>query len=155
MTDAAPSHPVGFPRTILVLEDNHNRLEAMQAALASLAVPLTIRDWDSAWTMRREAATCFSKTCLISLDYDLSDGRARGQNTGNGMDAVGFLCKHKPFCPVIVHTSLPDESRLMAEALEQAGWPVQQIPLNSQARVMEWRQTVEALVFGYTKPGSA
>lgn len=154
MSDPTPNPPSGLPRTILVLEDNPNRLEAMQTALVSLPVPLTIRHWDSAWTMRQEAAASFSETCLISLDYDLRDARVTGQKTGNGMDAVRFLCQQKPFCPVIVHTSLSDEARLMAETLKQAGWRVRQIPLNSQERIEEWRQTVEDWVFGSTKPGS-
>jgi hypothetical protein len=40
------------------------------------------------------------------LDYDLSGSRTR--NSGNGMDAVQMLTRHKLVCPPIVHTAYAD-----------------------------------------------
>jgi hypothetical protein len=133
-------------RTILVLEDDPNRLDAMAQALKTLGKPFEIRHWDDVGTMRVEAPKWFGETCLISLDYDLSEARSTGgRGTENGMDAVTFLNRHEPFCPVIVHTSLRQESGMMAEALRRRGWRVAQVILSKRERMADWRDAVDEL----------
>jgi hypothetical protein len=78
--------------------------------------------------MRAELAQWLPMACLISLDFDLSDSPTR--NPGTGMDAVNMLLQHHPVCPVIIHTSLPAESGMMARALRQGGWTVDQVLFN-------------------------
>jgi hypothetical protein len=64
------------------------------------------------------------------------------------MDAVDILLWHQPACPVIIHTSLPAESALMARALRQGGWLVQQVLFNRRDAVDQWRDFVLELTAG-------
>ena len=122
--------------TILILEDNLNRLDAMRDAVESLGKHPHVQHWDNAPQMIAEAADFFANACLISLDYDLSASlTTAGQSPGNGMDVVRSLVKRKPFCPVIIHSSLPNQSRRLAEALQWRGWTAKQVPLSKREEI--------------------
>ena len=133
-------------KTILALEDSDRRIELMRAALVTIPGQLEIQRWDNTRAMRAELAPWLPRACLISLDYDLGDSPTR--NPGTGMDAVDILLWHQPACPVIIHTSLPAESALMARALRQGGWLVQQVLFNRRDAVDQWRDFVLELTAG-------
>ena len=120
---------------ILILEDSLNRLNRMREALDSLPGQFEIQHWDNAWKMQKEAAQWMSRACLISLDFDLSNSSTR--NPGNGMDAVDMLNRQKPVCPVIVHTSLPNDGLKIAMALRAGGWTVEQVILSKREAVAD------------------
>lgn len=128
---------------ILILEDSPNRLALMREALDGLPAQLEIRHWHYVGRMQREAAQFLPRACLISLDFDLS--YSANQNPGNGMDAVNLLNQQKPVCPVIVHTALPNDGLKMALALRGGGWTVEQVILNTQAAMVDWRAAVAEL----------
>ena len=128
---------------ILILEDSPKRLTLMRKALERLPVQIEIRHWDNAWSMQKEAGQWLSQACLISLDFDLSNSPVR--SPGGGMDAVQMLNWHKPVCPVIVHTSLPEDGRRMAQALRGGGWRVEQVILNTREALKDWLYAVEEL----------
>ena len=136
---------------ILILEDSPHRLALMRDALESLAAQIEVRHWDSAWAMQKEAGQCLSQACLISLDFDLSNGPTR--NPGDGMDAVLMLNRHKPVCPIIVHTSLAEDGQKMTQALRGNGWRVEQVIFNRREAVADWLATVEYLVPQLGKEG--
>jgi hypothetical protein len=128
---------------ILILEDSPKRLALMRKALDSLPAQIEVRHWDNAWAMQKEAAQWLPQTCLISLDSDLSNSPVG--NPGDGMDAVQMLNWHKPVCPVIVHTSLPEDGRKMAQALRGGGWRVEQVIFNTREALADWLYAVEEL----------
>ena len=136
---------------ILILEDSPHRLALMRDALESLAAQIEVRHWDSAWAMQKEAGQCLSQACLISLDFDLSNSPSR--NPGDGMDAVQMLNRHKPVCPIIVHTSLREDGQKMTQALRGNGWRVEQVIFNRREAVADWLATVEYLVPQLGKEG--
>ena len=133
-------------KTILVLEDSERRIELMHEALASVPGQLEIHRWDNAWAMLAELARWLPAACLISLDYDLGDSQT--PNPGNGMDAVKDLLRYQPACPVIIHTSLPTESALMARALRRSGWLVDQVLFNRREAADHWRNAIVELIAG-------
>lgn len=107
---------------VLILEDSPNRLALMRDGLESHSKTLEIRHWDNTGTMRKELGQVLPQASLISLDFDLSNSTTK--NPGDGMDAVQKLNRRKPVCPVIVHTSLAEHGRRMAQALRGGGWRV-------------------------------
>ena len=128
---------------ILILEDSPNRLSLMRKGLESLPVQIEIRYWDNAGSMQKEAGQWLPQACLISLDFDLSNSPVR--SPGDGMDVIQMLNWHKPVCPVIVHTSLPEDGRRMAQALRGGGWRVEQVILNTREALKDWLYAVEEL----------
>ena len=65
---------------------------------------------------------------------------------GTGMDAVNFLIKCAPVCPVIVHTSSAGDSLKMAKALSGKGWAVKQVSFAAYDREEKWRAAATQLM---------
>jgi hypothetical protein len=124
------------PRTILILEDDDNRVRDFQSAVASLGQDVGVRCWRDAPTMIAEAPGCFAGACLISLDHDLQalGGEA---DPGTGLDVAEFLSLHAPMCPVILHTSNFDGRLAMHNKLRAAGLTVATV----LPRETDWIQT--------------
>jgi len=58
-------------KTLLLLEDNAERIAAFESLLPELGDDWQIRVWRDAPTMLSECEDSFSETHLISLDHDL------------------------------------------------------------------------------------
>jgi FixJ family two-component response regulator len=114
-------------RTILILEDDEDRIRGFKSAVASLGPEVGVRFWRDAPTMMAESPACFPKACLVSLDHDLAamPGEA---DPGTGLDVAEFLSLHPPRCPVILHTSNSDGRLSMHNRLRAAGWTVATVP---------------------------
>jgi FixJ family two-component response regulator len=123
-------------RTLLILEDDDERVRDLRSAVASLGQELRVRIWSDAPTMIAEAPACLAETCLISLDHDLRPigGEA---DPGTGLDVAAFLSLHAPACPVILHTSNADGRLAMHHTLRAGGWRVATVP----PREADWIQT--------------
>ena len=119
------------------------RLELMRAALDLLPDDFEIHHWDSVCKMRKEFAQWLTSASLISLDYDLSNSRT--PNPGDGLDAVNMLNRRKVACPVIVHTSLAAESNVMAKALREHDWTVEQVLFRTRDQAAAWGKLVAEL----------
>ncbi len=109
--------------TILVLEDDEDRVCGFRSAVASLGREVGVRVWRDAPTMIAECPACFAKACLISLDHDL-EALAGSPDPGTGLDVAKFLSLHPPLCPVILHTSNFDGRLAMQNRLRAGGWTV-------------------------------
>ncbi|MCB1128417.1 MAG: hypothetical protein KDM81_18120, partial [Verrucomicrobiae bacterium] len=59
-------------KTILLLEDDNDRIAAFEAAAPELGREWQIKVWHDAPTMLAEFEACFHMTHLISLDHDLN-----------------------------------------------------------------------------------
>jgi hypothetical protein len=134
------------PDIIAILEDSLDRMETFRRIVESLPVGLELRHFDHAGEMQSRLPADFAKTRLISLDYSLEGSRSDSPWPGSGMDAVAFLIRLDPVCPVIVHTSSPGQSCRMAEALAGAGWTVRRVDFGSPDRKEKWREAVMELL---------
>ena len=85
-------------RTILILEDDDDRVRGFQSAVASLGWEFGVRIWRDAPTMIAECPACFAKACLISLDHDL-EAMVGEPDPGTGLDVAEFLTLHRPCAP--------------------------------------------------------
>ncbi len=122
-------------RTILMLEDDEDRVRGFQSAVASLGQDFRLRIWRDAPTMIAEGPACFAEALLISLDHDL-EAMSGEAYPGTGLDVAEFLSLHAPMCPVILHTSNFDGRLAMHNKLRTSGWTVATVP----PREADWIQ---------------
>jgi hypothetical protein len=111
--------------TIIILEDNDDRILAFKSAVASLGSSFSLRLWRDAPTMIAQCGDCLWDTCLISLDHDLAPLPDSSTNPGTGLEVAEFLSTLQPACPVILHTSNHERRWSMHNEFRFAGWSVQ------------------------------
>lgn len=121
---AGPKKANNMKHTILILDDNDRRLNAMRAVTAAYPDCEAVLTYDAPHTIAW-LKDHLSSAALISLDHDLGphkkvDGRIF--DPGTGMDVVDYLTAQDSSCPVIVHTSSWSARDRMVFALEASGW---------------------------------
>jgi ADP-ribosylglycohydrolase len=112
-------------KTLLLLEDNAERIAAFEAILKELGDDWRLRVWRDAPTMLAECETFFEETHLISLDHDLNPQPGAAGDPGTGLDIAKLLASHLAFCPVIIHSTNADRAWSMHNELRFAGWTVE------------------------------
>ena len=95
-------------RTILILEDNDERIAAFQTVAPELGEGMVVKIWRDAPSMIAECAAFFPTAALISLDHDLNPMPGAAVDPGTGVDVARFLGDFMPVCPVLVHSSNVD-----------------------------------------------
>src|SRR5262245_14586658 len=121
-------------RAIVILEDNSDRLAAMDDLLAD-KFPFFERQFfrtapDAiAWlTDHLRQAVC------ISLDHDLEPQTVSDPDPGTGRMVADFLAALSPVCPIVIHTTNRMGADGMEMALSDNGWPVERIMPYSDCR---------------------
>jgi hypothetical protein len=95
-------------RTILILEDNDERIAAFQRTIAALGDSFELKVWRDAPSMIAKCEAFFPSAALISLDHDLNPMPGAATDPGTGMDVARFLGDFMPVCPVLIHSSNTD-----------------------------------------------
>lgn len=111
-------------KTLLLLEDNGERIAAFEAVVRELGEGWQLRVWRDAPTMIAECEDCFGDTHLISLDHDLSPQPGATRDPGTGLEVAKLIASHFPFCPVIIHSTNADRAWSMHNELRFGGWTV-------------------------------
>ncbi len=114
-------------KTILVLEDNDERIEAFQNAVAALGDGFGLRVWRDAPSMMTECEQFFPSAALISLDHDLNPAPGATADPGDGLEVARFLGDFMPVCPALIHSSNTDAAWSMHNELRFAGWMVDRV----------------------------
>jgi hypothetical protein len=97
--------------------------------------------------MISECATSFKDTCLISLDHDLVAQPGALNDPGTGLEVAEFLARHKPVCPIILHTSNNERRWSMHNELRFAGWTVEIVgPLKTDWIRKSWLPKAKDLI---------
>jgi ADP-ribosylglycohydrolase len=122
-----------MPRnTILMLEDDAERLQLFQVAVKSLENQYRLISWRDANKMIAECHAYLADAALISLDHDLNKEHPQSPDPGDGVQVAEFLGKLPFICPVILHTSNTERVWSMHNELRFGGWQAERvIPLNS------------------------
>ncbi|HAB16257.1 MAG TPA: ADP-ribosylglycohydrolase family protein [Verrucomicrobiota bacterium] len=130
------------PDTILILEDNEERIAAFRETVLSLRTDFHIRVWRDAPRFVAEAEDFFGRAALISLDHDLNPQPGVSTDPGTGMDAANFLADYLPVCPIIIHSSNTDRSWSMHNELRFAGWRPERVGPTDDCRWIlgQWRR---------------
>jgi len=125
-------------RTILILEDNDERIAAFQRAVAALGDCFEMRVWRDAHSMIAECESFFPSAVLISLDHDLNPLAGATVDPGTGLDVAKFLAECRPACPVIIHSTNADRAHSMHNELRFADWVADRVgPIGT-----DWIETI-------------
>jgi len=143
-------------KTILILEDNDERIAAFQKTIAALGDGFHLKLWGDAPTMIAECDQFFGTTALISLDHDLNPMPGATVDPGTGVDVARFLGDFMPVCPVLIHSSNTDRVYSMHNELRFAGWMVDRVgPLGTDWIETSWLRRVRELLAHYPNTWSA
>ncbi len=134
-------------KTILILEDNDERIAAFQKAVAALGDGFDLKVWRDAPSMRTECEAYFPTAALISLDHDLNPMPGATVDPGTGVDVARFLGDFMPVCPVLIHSSNTDRVYSMHNELRFAGWMVDRVgPLDADWIETSWLRRARELL---------
>jgi len=136
-------------RTILMLEDDAERLVRFSAVLRAIEPEAVLRVWRDAHAMTREAGPMLSSAALISLDHDL-EPEPGAADPGDGYLVAKWLTAQPVVRPVVVHSSNGDRARWMAGEFDLAGWRHWRVvPLGDDWVESDWRRMVRRLLKKY------
>jgi ADP-ribosylglycohydrolase len=129
-------------KTILILEDNDERIEAFQKTVAALGDGFELKVWRDAPSMIAECETYFPTAALISLDYNSDPKPFR-----TGLEVAKFLAECRPVCPVIIHSSNTDRAHSMDNELRFADWTAElALPTGTDWIQSVWLHKARALL---------
>ncbi|VTT99489.1 transcriptional regulator : Uncharacterized protein OS=Pedosphaera parvula (strain Ellin514) GN=Cflav_PD4383 PE=4 SV=1 [Gemmataceae bacterium] len=128
-----------MPPTVLMLEDDAERLVRFRAAAIRLGIELVV--WRDAHRMIAELAPLLPTAKLVSLDHDLEP--EGDTDPSDGLDVAKYLANLPPVCPVIIHTSNGVRGDAMAGEFELTGWRHHRVPpLGDDWIEVDWFRTV-------------
>lgn len=137
-------------KTILILEDNGERIAAFQKAVAALGDDFDLRLWRDAPSMIAECERFFPDAALISLDHDLNPIPFATIDPGTGLDVAKFLAGCRPVCPVIIHSSNTERAYSMDNELRFAEWISERIgPIGTDWIETTWNRKAHELIAGH------
>jgi ADP-ribosylglycohydrolase len=143
-------------KTILILEDNEERIADFTKAIGQLGNGYELKVWRDAHSMRAECEVFFNSTALISLDHDLNAAPGATNDPGTGLDVACFLGDFLPVCPVLLHSSNTDRVYSMHNELRFAGWTVDRIgPLGNGWIGTSWLRRVRELLGAHSNTWKA
>lgn len=134
-------------KSILVLEDNRDRREAMQAWLDERLSMYRLLLTDDPAECIDFISELSGNILVASLDHDLYD-RADQTTTHTGMDVVDYLVKMPPTFPILLHTSNQPDGQRMLSRLKKIGWNVTWVtPFDGTEWVgTDWYPTLKRLI---------
>ena len=134
-------------KTILMLEDNAERIDGFHKAVAELAGDFELKVWRDAHSMMAECAEFFPTAWVICLDHDLNPQPGVTADPGTGVDVARFLADFLPVCPVLIHSTNVDRVYSMMNELRFAGWIVDRVgPLGSDWIETTWLRRIKELL---------
>src|SRR6266481_10006123 len=143
-------------KTILILEDNEERIAAFQRTVAALGNEFDLKIWCDAPSMMAECEPFFPTAALISLDHDLNPMPGVTADPGTGVDVARFLGDFMPVCPVLIHSSNTDRVYSMHNELRFAGWMVDRVgPLGTDWIETSWSRRARELLGQYPNTWTA
>ena len=138
-------------KTILILEDNQDRIASFQKTVTALGDGFELKVWHDAASMIAECQAFFPTAALISLDHDLNPMPGANADPGTGLDLARFLGDFLPVCPVLIHSSNTDRVYSMHNELRFAGWMVDRVgPLSTDWIETSWLDNVRRLLAAYS-----
>jgi hypothetical protein len=125
--------------TIIILEDNPDRLREFESAVHQLGSSYRLRTWRDANRMMAECHDALGDAALISLDHDLNKEHDHSPDPGDGVAVASFLARLPQICPVILHTSNAERVWSMHNELRFGGWESERVmPLEADWIARSW-----------------
>jgi CheY-like chemotaxis protein len=144
-------------KQIVILEDNRERREAMARFLADRLYSFEPVFFESPQPMLAYLRERLGDAICITLDHDMElidDGAGRLIDPGSGREVAEFLARHRPQCPVVLHTTNTVAAEAMTAMLTEAGWQVYRVaPWGNLEWVHEaWGRTVRRAIVDTAQP---
>jgi hypothetical protein len=137
-------------KTILILEDNDERIAAFQKVVAMLGADFELKLWRDAPTMVAECEQFFTDAALISLDHDLNPAPGTTNDPGTGLDVAKFLAERRAVCPLIIHSTNMERAYSMFNELRFADWICDRVgPIGSDWIETLWNQEGARIPFDF------
>lgn len=134
-------------RTIILLEDNPERVRQFESAVAGLDEGYRLRVWRDAARMMGECHADLADVALISLDHDLNKEKDDSPDPGDGVQVAEFLARLPKLCPVILHTSNSERVWSMHNAFRFGGWQTEQVmPFGDDWIIRNWLPKARTLL---------
>jgi ADP-ribosylglycohydrolase len=143
-------------KTILILEDNDERLASFEKSAPQLGDRYQLKVWRDAHSMCAECEAFFPTAALISLDHDLNPAPGATTDPGTGLDVAKRLAENRPACPVIIHSTNADRAWSMYNELRFADWVVERVgPIGDDWVETLWLRKAREFLSAYqnTWPG--
>jgi len=138
------------PNVAVILEDDANRIAAMQACVVDVLSGVEAVFFENAQLMIAWLREHLADAVLISLDHDLPLRNDEGCkiDCGTGRQVADYLALLPPTCPVIIHSSNNDGAQGMFFALKNAGWPCSRVyPCDGEAWIGgAWTENLRRLI---------
>jgi ADP-ribosylglycohydrolase len=133
--------------TILLLEDDADRVGGFESAVTQLGPPYHLRAWRDAPRMIAECHGVLADAALISLDHDLNKETPDSPDPGDGVDVASFLARLPCLCPVILHTSNTDRVWSMHNEFRFGGWNAEHVmPFGNEWINQSWLPVARKLL---------
>lgn len=137
-------------KTILILEDNDERIAAFQKTISTSGSGFELKIWHDAPSMIAECEEFFPNAALISLDHDLNPRPGATCDPGTGLDMARFLADFLPVCPVLIHSSNTDKVYSMINELRFSHWIVDRVgPIGTDWIETSWLRKVREMIGGH------
>ena len=134
-------------RTIILLEDNDERILQFESAIAHLGADYKLRVWRDTTRMMAELHDVLADAALISLDHDLNKEHLDSPDPGDGVEVAEFLSRLPMLCPVILHTSNTERVWSMHNAFRFGGWQAEQVaPHGDEWVIRSWLPKAQLLI---------
>jgi len=143
-------------KTILILEDNDERVAAFERAVAALGDGFEAKVWRDAPSMCAGCEAYFPTAALISLDHDLNPAPGSKIDPGTGLDVARYLADFIPVCPLVIHSSNTDRAYSMQNEFRFAGWMADRVgPIGSDWIETSWLRHVRELLSNHPNTWSS
>ena len=136
-------------KTILILEDNDERIAGFRKTVAKLGDSLELKIWCDARSMIAECEQFFPSAALICLDHDLNPQPGVTTDPGTGLEVATFLGDFLPACPVLLHSSNTDKVYSMLNELRFSHWVVDRVgPIGTDWIETSWLRKAGEMIAG-------
>ncbi|MCS7338514.1 MAG: ADP-ribosylglycohydrolase family protein [Verrucomicrobiae bacterium] len=143
-------------QTIILLEDDADRVREFESAVAELGQAYRLRVWRDAHRLIAECHEVLADTALISLDHDLNKETPDSPDPGDGLEVASFLARLPRICPVILHTSNTERLWSMHNEFRFGGWETEHVmPLGTDWIRKSWLPMARKLLDKFKSAGTA
>jgi DNA-binding NarL/FixJ family response regulator len=135
--------------TIAILEDNDERISAMQCYLADKFPFFEVRFFRAANEAVEWIREHASQIICLSLDHDL-ECPAGAPDPGCGRDVAELVAGLQPQFPIVIHSTNVHAAIAMEALLQERGWTVSRVlPYGDLAWLAEiWLPAIRAAIVG-------
>jgi hypothetical protein len=124
-------------QTLLILEDDRDRIAAFTTAIQQLEVEIDLKFWRDADSMSRECEAYFPIAALICVNPAL----------GCSLDIAKFLADFLPVCPILLYSSDAEQFHSVQNEFRSSGWLLERVcTLNDNWVTTSWLSKVRTLL---------